>query len=295
MYKRLCHILWEGISIDRRGGISGRMRNVDEYFWWNYVEQHLGDLTGKTLVDFGCGYGVNSLVLALAGAKVIGYDNDETRVGFANYNLQQLRQGGKIVDAQFHVGDLNEKLNDIEDASVDYAFCQQVIEHIKNYEVILNEMARILKPGGKVYLSTPNAVVMRPGEGERVYGEKEHSHFFCFTAAFLKRKFNGRGMYVEDISYMPPKSIAIVIKLIDFIRRKETRLRNALALLRRKTGDFLRLPSTMMRVYILLSEPFIKIYNKLVFPFLLRVMTDNFVKNFKNENEGQNIYLIATK
>ena len=44
----------------------------------------------------------------------------------------------------------------IPDNSFDTVVSFQVIEHIKNDELFLSEIQRILKPGGKAILSTPN-------------------------------------------------------------------------------------------------------------------------------------------
>ena len=47
-------------------------------------------------------------------------------------------------------------LNSIEDNSFDTIVSFQVIEHIKNDELFIEEIYRILKPGGKALISTPN-------------------------------------------------------------------------------------------------------------------------------------------
>ena len=44
-----------------------------------------------------------------------------------------------------------------ENGSFDYVVCFQVIEHIKNDMEFVREVARVLRPGGKFIVSTPNA------------------------------------------------------------------------------------------------------------------------------------------
>ena len=44
----------------------------------------------------------------------------------------------------------------LEDNSVDFAVSLAVIEHLSNPTIFLNEINRVLKPGGLIYLSTPN-------------------------------------------------------------------------------------------------------------------------------------------
>lgn len=43
-----------------------------------------------------------------------------------------------------------------EDASADYIFCMEVLEHLENATAFLVETKRVLKPGGKLILSVPN-------------------------------------------------------------------------------------------------------------------------------------------
>ena len=50
-------------------------------------------------------------------------------------------------------------LKEIEDNSVDFVVTFQVIEHIQDDKMFLREIYRVLKPGGKVILTTPNSVM----------------------------------------------------------------------------------------------------------------------------------------
>lgn len=44
----------------------------------------------------------------------------------------------------------------VEDASLDLLVAKEVIEHLKDYRPFLSECARVLRPGGRLYLTTPN-------------------------------------------------------------------------------------------------------------------------------------------
>ncbi len=44
----------------------------------------------------------------------------------------------------------------VEDASLDLLVAKEVIEHLKDYRPFLAECARVLRPGGHLYLTTPN-------------------------------------------------------------------------------------------------------------------------------------------
>ena len=57
------------------------------------------------------------------------------------------------------LGDCLEVMKTIEDNSVDFVVTFQVIEHIKDDEQFLCEIYRVLKPAGKVMLTTPNSLM----------------------------------------------------------------------------------------------------------------------------------------
>jgi SAM-dependent methyltransferase len=94
-------------------------------------------------VDLGCGPGFYTDALRAAGATVIPIDNDEaemTMVGAAP-------EGALVADA----GDLP-----LEDASVDGAFCSNLLEHTPHSAAVIGEIERVLRPGGWGYISWTN-------------------------------------------------------------------------------------------------------------------------------------------
>ncbi|HBB66164.1 MAG: hypothetical protein A2049_04990 [Elusimicrobia bacterium GWA2_62_23] len=70
----------------------------------------------------------------------------------AEYRTQDICQNAAgSVD---YVGDINEGLPGIPDASFDCIVCTQVLEHLKRPYMGFREFQRILKPGGKLFLTT---------------------------------------------------------------------------------------------------------------------------------------------
>lgn len=74
------------------------------------------------------------------------------------------------------VGDLNEKIDIIKSNSFDYILCTQVLEHIKRPHNAFSEFSRILKPGGKLFLTTHMSFDLH----------MEPNDFFRFTKYGLK-------------------------------------------------------------------------------------------------------------
>lgn len=94
-----------------------------------------------SILDAPAGEGRLSYLLQKMGFKVTAGDIDASVF--------------KIPDMRFKLLDLNNTLP-FEPATFDYVTCIEGIEHIENSFHLLRELARILKIGGKLILSTPN-------------------------------------------------------------------------------------------------------------------------------------------
>jgi SAM-dependent methyltransferase len=102
-------------------------------------------LGGARVLDAGCGVGGTSLALRKRGASVSAIDRSSAR-------LTQLRSVAGDIDVR--EGDL--AALPFADARFDAAVLQDVIEHVSDPARILGEIVRVLRPGGILYLSTPN-------------------------------------------------------------------------------------------------------------------------------------------
>jgi 2-polyprenyl-6-hydroxyphenyl methylase/3-demethylubiquinone-9 3-methyltransferase len=102
------------------------------------------DLTGRVVADLGCGGGLLAEPLLRAGGRVIGVDR----------SLGSLRAGAERLGATFVQGDLLR--SPLCDASADVVLLADVLEHVEPASAVLAEAARILKPGGHLYVNTIN-------------------------------------------------------------------------------------------------------------------------------------------
>ncbi|MBA2507502.1 MAG: methyltransferase domain-containing protein [Nocardioidaceae bacterium] len=106
----------------------------------------LGDVTGKDLLDAGCGSGLYAAELARRGARVTGFDQSAQLVALAQQRLG--------ASATIHHADLDHELSWLPDASQDLALLALVIHHVQNRGLALCELHRVLRPDGRVIIST---------------------------------------------------------------------------------------------------------------------------------------------
>lgn len=106
------------------------------------------NLKGLKVLDVGCGAGILSEALAEKGASVTGIDLGEELIAVAKDHAEQ--SGLKI---DYHCTPI-ETFAAKHESKFDGVTCLEMLEHVENFESILKEIARVLKPGGAVFLST---------------------------------------------------------------------------------------------------------------------------------------------
>ena len=115
----------------------------------DWIDQAIG-LAGKDILDVGCGGGLLSEGMAVRGANVTGIDLSEKPLGVAKLHL--LDSGQKVDYRKISV----EQLADEMPAAFDAVTCLEMLEHVPNPSGVIASCARLVKPGGHVFLSTLN-------------------------------------------------------------------------------------------------------------------------------------------
>ena len=113
------------------------------------IAEHLGDLRGRRIVEYGCGLGKMTVLLARSGAHVSAFDLSERSVEVAR---QRIRLHGLYDLVEFAVAP-GEQLP-FADGAFDLAFGKAVLHHL-DATAGARELARILKPGGRAAFSEP--------------------------------------------------------------------------------------------------------------------------------------------
>jgi malonyl-CoA O-methyltransferase len=119
------------------------------------VAQLLGDITGLTIADVGCGTGRHTLRLAAAGANVTALD-------FSEAMLAKARAKPHAAAVRWLQLDLAQPLP-LADAAFDRVGCFLVLDHIPNPAGLLAECRRICRPDGFVLISVMHPAMMLRG------------------------------------------------------------------------------------------------------------------------------------
>lgn len=114
---------------------------------WPVLSAYIPKDTETTLLDFGCGKGhiLSAIAKWNPKAKLVGCDVSETALTTARK---------KVSSAQFYTI-VDGGALPLPDASVDFVFSSEVVEHVYDTDNAIREIARVLKPGGQFLVTVP--------------------------------------------------------------------------------------------------------------------------------------------
>jgi 2-polyprenyl-6-hydroxyphenyl methylase/3-demethylubiquinone-9 3-methyltransferase len=104
-------------------------------------------LTGLRILDLGCGGGLVSAPLARLGADVTGVDASEETIQVARTHA---RAAGLVID--YRVGDAESLFGEV----FDLVLALEIVEHVADPPAFLRACAELVRPGGKLIVSTIN-------------------------------------------------------------------------------------------------------------------------------------------
>jgi ubiquinone/menaquinone biosynthesis C-methylase UbiE len=156
---------------------------------------------GEKVLDVGCGTGNFSIKLAQKGCEVIGIDISKPMLEKAAKKADQLN-----LAINFKKADV---LNlEFEDNHFDAVFSMAAVEFIEDLKKAIQEMKRVVKPGGKILLGT----IRRDSDWGRLYQKQSQNDESVFSDAIfrepkdLKKLDKDNFVKVKECLFIPPNS-----------------------------------------------------------------------------------------
>ena len=115
----------------------------------DWIEKQAG-MSGKKVIDVGCGGGILAESMAARGAEVTGIDMAPSPLQVAKLHL---KESGQQVDYQQSTA---EHMASEHAGQFDIVTCMEMLEHVPDPASVVDACMRLTKPGGWVFLSTIN-------------------------------------------------------------------------------------------------------------------------------------------
>jgi len=117
-----------------------------------YISSTLSGIRRKRVLDYGCGWGEKSLEYLERGAQVTGIDISKRFVDQANKNAE----AAGYPDNQYDFLVMDAHLLEFPESSFDFVIGYGILHHLEQ-EIALEQIYRVLAPGGRVMLFEPLA------------------------------------------------------------------------------------------------------------------------------------------
>lgn len=160
--------------------------------FWNHLFRYefaAKQVAGLRVLDIASGEGYGTSALAKVASSVVGVDISPEAVDHATMRYR----------LDFRLGDA-EKIP-LENASVDAVVSFETIEHVASAGRFMDEIRRVLKPGGLVVISTPNPAKYLAGKLPNPFHIHELSQEEFFTA--VSERFELTGCYGQQFERTP--------------------------------------------------------------------------------------------
>ena len=152
------------------------------------------------VLDVGCSSGYLAAPLAAAGARVVGIELDTDAA-----------ESARAYCAEVLVGDVEDMELPLDAASFDAVVCGDLVEHLRDPETALARLRPLLRPGGRLVLSTPNVAnwAMRLSllAGRWRYTDRgilDRTHAHLFTRRTLAETVERAGYRILELDHTAP-------------------------------------------------------------------------------------------
>ena len=147
-------------------------RNLTRDLDHTVVQQQLGGLRCKSILELGCGTGKNTRLLAGIGEHVLALD-------FSRGMIERAKAKIDRANVTFDLADITQKWP-CKDQSFDLISCNLVLEHIEDLSFIFAEAARTLIKGGRFFVCELHPFRQYLGTQARFQRAEDTTHIAAF-------------------------------------------------------------------------------------------------------------------
>lgn len=140
---------WTGERLTQDAGLQVQIEHLHRYAYAREVAR------GLDVLDVASGEGYGGALLAQTARSVVGVDRDAASVAHAEASYGQAK-------LRFLAGDARSL--PLADASFDLVVSFETLEHLLDHDAVLAEVRRVLRPGGRLLLSTPERDTYSPAD-----------------------------------------------------------------------------------------------------------------------------------
>ena len=171
---------------------------------WEAVERMGGPkaFRGRRVLDVGCAYGGFLVAAGHAGAReLVGVDIDQKLLDLAGLLLSDHRATADLTIADITNPETPERLG-----IFDVVFCNDVLEHVVELDEAARNLARLVKPGGRLFLEIPNGLAIRYIDSDGHYKLPgitllDHNDAERWFRSFYQDKYPYRTFFYAPLDY----------------------------------------------------------------------------------------------
>jgi ubiquinone/menaquinone biosynthesis C-methylase UbiE len=181
---------------------------INAYYTRPAILNLAGDVTGRRILDAGCGAGPLHAALRDRGAIVTGFDSSAKMLDLARKRLGD--------DADLHLTDLGSPLPFPDEAFDDVVACL-VLHYLEDWTAPLAELRRVLRPGGRLIVAVDHPFVQKLINPDANYfttskrseqwtfaGQSAVMNFWHRPLHAMSDAFTAAGFRITVISEPPP-------------------------------------------------------------------------------------------
>lgn len=133
-------------TYDKEVAYNPYFSTFDRVIFGDWIKRNLQ--SGQTILDLGCGSGIQSTLLAQRKIYTVGVDISEEMLLLAKRKAQDI---GVSEYLELIIGDAEK--SPVKDGSFDAGYMVGTLHHVQNPEMVVRDVSRKLKKGGRIFTS----------------------------------------------------------------------------------------------------------------------------------------------